>query len=113
MNGPVAPVLIWCPFPDGHSARAAARALIEAQLVACANIIPAIQSLYQWQGDVHEAEEIGVLFKSNARVLDLCRERLRAMHPYAEPAILAWECPGSLPETANWLAGLAGPKRTE
>jgi periplasmic divalent cation tolerance protein len=108
-----APVLIWCPFPDADGARAAAKGLIEAQLVACANIIPAVQSLYQWQGHVHEAEEIGVLFKSNARVLNLCMDRLRDGHPYAEPAILAWECPESLPETVNWLAGLSGPKLTE
>jgi len=103
-----APVLIWCPFPDADSARTAARTLIEEGLVACANIMPAMQSIYSWQGEINEAQETGVLFKSNAAVLARCMTRLRDIHSYSEPAILAWECPSSLPETANWLATLTG-----
>lgn len=102
------PALIWCPFPDVESARATARALVEAGLAACANIMSAMQSIYAWQGEVQEAAETGVLFKTNATVLPRCVAQLKDLHPYAEPAILAWECPASLPETIEWLAKLTG-----
>lgn len=102
------PVLIWCPFPDAESAKTAARALVEAGLAACANIMPGMQSIYQWQGAMQEASETGVLFKTNARLHEKCIARLRDLHPYAEPAILGWECPVSLPDTIEWLAGLTG-----
>ena len=116
MNAPSAmpaPVLIWCPFPDADTAHKVARALVEGGLVACANILPAMQSLYQWpidpeRGVVEEAQEVGVLFKTNAKVQAEAMARLAQWHPYAEPAILAWECPSSWPATAQWLAGLGG-----
>jgi len=102
------PALIWCPFPDAQSTQAASRALVEAGLAACANIMPAMQSIYAWQGEIQETAETGVLFKTNAHVLPACVARLKALHPYTEPAILAWECPSSLPETIEWLAKLTG-----
>lgn len=103
------PVLIWCPFPDVESAQAVARALVEAGLVACANIIPAMQSIYAWQGKMEEAQEVGVLFKTNAQRQAEAVEQLKALHPYEQPAILGWPCPASSAETMGWLAGLSAP----
>ncbi|MBB3956794.1 divalent-cation tolerance protein CutA [Novosphingobium sediminicola] len=107
MNVPV-PVLVWCPFPEAGSAKAASRALVEAGLAACANILPAMESVYAWQGAVHEGAEVGVLFKTNADLRERCIERLSELHPYEEPAILGWECPLSLPATMAWLGALKG-----
>jgi hypothetical protein len=45
--------------------------------------------------EIHEAQEVGVLFKSNVQAHSRCMTRLLALHPYSEPAILAWECPAS------------------
>jgi len=108
MNDLPAPMLIWCPFPDVESAQKAARVLIEESLAACANIMPVMQSIYSWQDEIHEAQEVGVLFKSNVQAHSRCMTRLLALHPYSEPAILAWECPASLPQTIGWLAKLVG-----
>jgi periplasmic divalent cation tolerance protein len=77
-------------------------------LAACANIMPVMQSIYSWQDEIHEAQEVGVLFKSNVQAHSRCMTRLLALHPYSEPAILAWECPASLPQTIGWLAKLVG-----
>ncbi|MDN8966444.1 divalent cation tolerance protein CutA, partial [Staphylococcus aureus] len=56
--------LIWCPFPDPAAAEAVAGTLLDAGLVACANILPAMRSLYVWQGERHADSEVGVLFKT-------------------------------------------------
>jgi periplasmic divalent cation tolerance protein len=100
--------LIWCPFADGEAAHAAAEALLDEGLVACANILPPIHSLYSWQGERGEASEVGVLFKTHASLLARAVERLEALHGYEAPAIVGWRADACGAATAEWLANLAG-----
>jgi periplasmic divalent cation tolerance protein len=100
--------LIWCPFADEARAEAAANSLLDEGLVACANFIPAMRSLYNWHGERGQAHECGVLFKTHATLLERATARLEAIHPYEAPAIVGWraDCAGSA--TTAWLQGLAG-----
>ncbi|HEU4650553.1 MAG TPA: divalent-cation tolerance protein CutA [Croceibacterium sp.] len=95
--------LIWCPFADEASAEAAARQLLDERLIACANIVPAMRSLYIWQGERGEAREVGVLFKTDATVLDRATARLAEIHPYDTPAVLGWRTDAAAGPTAEWL----------
>ena len=103
---PQGPALIWCPFPDAPSGAAVAKLLLDERLVACANIMPTMLSLFEWNGEREEATEAGVLFKTDAALLDRAIARLGEEHPYEEPAILAWRCDGASPGTAAWLGNL-------
>lgn len=98
--------LIWCPFPDSASAQDAAGVLLDEGLIACANVMPAMVSLYQWQGQRHQDEETGMLMKTDAALLARAIARLEALHPYETPAILGWRCDATTPATAAWLGGL-------
>ena len=98
--------LAWCPFPDEHSAAAAATALLDEGLIACANILPAMRSLYVWRGARESASETGVLFKTDSALLDKLVARIPELHPYDEPAILGWGCDAAAPATARWLGEL-------
>lgn len=98
--------LVWCPFPDADSAAGAAGHLLDERLVACVNVLPAMRSLYLWQGQRGEAQEAGALFKTDAALLDRVVSRLAELHPYQDPAILAWHCDAAAPGTAAWLGGL-------
>lgn len=100
------PALIWCPFPDVATASATARTLLDERLVACANILPAMIALFEWNGERGEAAEAGVLFKTDAALLDRAIARLGDEHPYDEPAILGWRCDAASPGTAAWLEAL-------
>lgn len=102
--------LIWCPFPDRDTARAVAATLIDERMVACANILGPVESLYVWQGVRGEAEEIAVLFKTDAAVLDAAIARMGALHPYETPAITGWRCDAAHPATAKWLTSELGPQ---
>jgi periplasmic divalent cation tolerance protein len=106
MSGPQGPALIWCPFPDAGTASAAAKVLLGERLIACANILPAILSLFEWNGAREEASETGVILKTDAALLDRAIARLGELHPYDEPAILGWRCDAAAPGTAAWLAAL-------
>lgn len=100
------PALIWCPFSDAPSAAATAKLLLDERLVACANILPAMLSLFEWQGERSEASEAGAIFKTDAALLDRAVARLAELHPYDEPAILGWRAEATTPGTAAWLGGL-------
>jgi len=97
--------LIWCPFADEASAAAAARQLLDERLIACANILPPMRSIYTWQGERGEAAEVGVLFKTDASVLDRATARLAEIHPYDTPAVLGWRTDTVAKPTAEWLRG--------
>ena len=101
------PALIWCPFGEEASAAAVAEQLLDEHLVACANIMPGVRSLYRWHGERGDARECAVLFKTDARLLDRAIGRLCALHPYDEPAAIGWRADSAAASTAAWLAGLA------
>jgi len=100
------PALIWCPFPDAAMAAATAKTLLDERLVACANIVPAMLSLFEWNGERGEATEAGALFKTDAALLARAITRLGEEHPYEEPAIVAWRCDAAAPATTAWLGAL-------
>jgi periplasmic divalent cation tolerance protein len=98
--------LIWCPFADAASAEAAANRMLDEGLVACANILPPMRSLYVWQGERGEAGEVGVLFKTDAALLDQAAARLAEIHPYDTPAVLGWRADAAAHPTSAWLRSL-------
>lgn len=101
--------LIWCPFADEDSAVRAAGILLDEGLVVCANILPAVRSLYRWQGERGESAECAVLFKTHATVLDRAVARLEAIHPYDCPAVVGWRADATGSAAGQWLATLAVP----
>jgi periplasmic divalent cation tolerance protein len=103
----VSAALIWSPFASEGQARAAANTLLDEGLIACANILPQVTSLYVWNGERGEAAEVGVLFKTTPGLLAKAVERLEAIHPYDTPAIVGWSADASGGATAEWLSTIA------
>lgn len=100
--------LIWCPFPDEAAASAAAGVLLGERLIACANLLPGVQSLFAWQGGRDEGAECGVLLKTTALLLDDAMRRIAELHPYDTPAIAGWTVRADA-GTLAWLrAGTRG-----
>ncbi|UIP07279.1 divalent-cation tolerance protein CutA [Erythrobacter sp. SDW2] len=98
--------LIYAPFPDRESARAVAGTLLGDRLIACANLLGEVESLYEWNGEQGEGREIGVLFKTDGSLLERAVARIEALHPYDTPAVLGWKCDAAGAETAAWLRAL-------
>ncbi len=107
--GTPGPALIWCPFANEEDAAGAARILLDEKLIACANIMPAMRSLYEWDGQRGDAREVGVLFKTNAALLDRAARRLEEIHPYDAPAVVGWAADAAGNATREWLGGLSDP----
>jgi len=100
--------LVWCPCPDEDTAKGLARTLVEEGLAACGNVIGPVHSVFSWQGEIGEANEFGLLLKTDARLLDRVVARLERAHPYSEPAVLGWRCEASGDATRAWLGMLTG-----
>ncbi len=96
-------LLVLSTFPDAATAERIAHELVDAKLAACANILPAIKSIYRWQDKIENAAETLAFFKTTvARFPDL-REKLRAAHPYEIPEIICLPIADGLPEYLRWV----------
>lgn len=80
--------IVFCSCPP-MEARRLAKLVIAQRLAACAQIIPQIQSLYWWQGQITEDQEALLLFKTEPSVLPALTAFLSAHHPYTVPEILS------------------------
>ena len=97
-------LLVFSTFPDPGTARDIARTLVAERLVACANLLPAVTSIYVWQGKQEEAAETLVLFKTPRALYTTLETRLRALHPYEVPEIVALELTAALPAYLQWVS---------
>ena len=94
-------VLTTCP--DAASAEHIAQALVEEGLAACVNILPPMHSIYRWKGKIERASEQLLVIKSaTARFPAIC-DRVRNLHPYELPEIIAVPIAEGLPEYLAWL----------
>ncbi len=90
--------------PDKDSARAIATACLKARLVACANILPKVESLFCWQGQIDSETETLLRLKTPAKHFDPVCEVIHRHHPYALPAIVALPVQAMGPGVADWVA---------
>ncbi|HEY8100413.1 MAG TPA: divalent-cation tolerance protein CutA [Burkholderiaceae bacterium] len=97
-------ILILTNMPDVQSAHALARQLVELKLAACVNILPGVQSVYRWQGENEEANEITVMIKTtHARYAEI-ESAIKGNHPYQVPEIIALPIVEALPDYLDWIA---------
>ena len=90
-------------FSDVETARTVARKLVENGIVACANIVPSLHSIYRWKGNVEEGEEVLAVFKLTAARWEDFMNRLRELHPYELPEIIRLNVAGGLPDYLRWI----------
>ena len=89
MPDPTPPVrLVLTTAGDSTDATRLARTLVEEQLAACATLIPAVQSIYRWQGQVEHATETLLLLKTGPAQLPALQARLHQLHTYQTPEFL-------------------------
>ena len=93
-----------CSCPDLASAERLAETLVGERLAACVNVLPGVRSVYRWQGAVERADEVLLLIKTTRDRLDAVAARVRALHPYELPELLAVEAVGGLPDYLDWVA---------
>lgn len=107
---PSGELLVISNFGTAGEARSAARLLVEERLAACANLIPQIESIYRWQGLVETATETMVLFKMTREGYPAFEARLKQLHSYEVPEIIAFGVETGLPGYLRWVQENCGSR---
>ncbi len=95
-------VLTTCA--DAEQSQAVARALVEERLAACVNIIPQVQSVYLWRGSLQSDAEYLLVIKSRADKFAAIETRIKALHSYEVPEIIAVPVTQGSAEYLAWIA---------
>ena len=96
-------VIAISTFPDVETARKISRELVDSALVACANIIPAVESIYYWKEKVETSAESLAIFKLTAARYSEFESRLRALHPYDVPEVVRLNIAGGSADYLRWI----------
>ncbi len=97
--------LVLTTFANAEDAAKAVRILVDEQIVACGTILPGARSIYRWKDAIEDTEELVVLFKTSAERYPAVEERLRAIHPYETPEIIALDAAAVSRDYAEWVIG--------
>jgi periplasmic divalent cation tolerance protein len=97
--------VVFVTAPDVKTARHLAKLALEARLVACANLIPKIESHYWWQGKIERSPEVLILFKTTRRRLSRLEKLIHDKHPYDTPEFVVVALNAGSEKYLGWLAG--------
>ena len=102
------PVLVYATFPDLATAERIGSSLIDRRLAACVNILPAMISIYEWQGKRERAAEVVMIAKTRDAVADDTMAAIVEAHPYDNPAVLLLPVTAGAEKFCAWIAEQTG-----
>ena len=101
-------VLALSTFPDRETACSICNQLVTDKFAACANILPAVESIYRWKEKIESGNETLVLFKLSENRQSAFQEKLCSLHPYEVPEIIFVSISSGLPEYLHWVVENCG-----
>jgi periplasmic divalent cation tolerance protein len=101
-------ITVFAVFADPAEAQRIGMAVVEEQLAACVNILGPCRSIYRWEGAIESATETPALFKTTLDKADALIERVKALHSYSAPAIVAWPIERLSTDYADWIETTLG-----
>ncbi len=90
-------------FPSIEVAREVSRILVEKKLVACVNLVTAVESIYEWEGKVCEEKEVLLMMKTTESKLTALEISLVELHPYDVPEFIVIEIKSGHQPYLDWL----------
>jgi periplasmic divalent cation tolerance protein len=102
-------VVLLVTAPSAEAAAVLARTLVEERLCACGNVVPAVRSIYRWEGKVHDDAEALLVLKTERRLVDAVKARLPEIHPYQVPELLVLPVEDGLAPYLEWVGSVLRP----
>ena len=96
---------VYVTAADAGEARRIGRALVEEDLAACVNVLPSHTAIYRWEDELEEGAECAFLAKTTAARFEALRARIRALHSYALPCIVAFPAETGDADFLDWVRG--------
>lgn len=101
--------IVLVTAPDRKSARSLAKAALTDKLVACANLIPGVESHYWWQGKLERGNEILIVLKTTRSKLGALEKLILAHHPYDTPEIVSLPIDSGTARYLAWIQSNVSP----
>lgn len=79
------------------------RALVEAGLAACVNVLPGIRSIFRWEGKVSDEREVLMIIKSRADLFGQLTQEVKRLHSYTVPEVIAFPIAYGAPDYLAWI----------
>ncbi|MPY69392.1 MAG: divalent cation tolerance protein CutA [Alphaproteobacteria bacterium] len=95
--------LVYMTASSTEEAARLAEALVGENLAACVNVIDGMTSWYRWEGAVQNGREVVVLAKTRAALVDALTARVKALHSYSVPCVVALPIAGGNPDFLRWI----------
>jgi periplasmic divalent cation tolerance protein len=102
-------LFVYMTAGSAEEARRIARALVEERHAACVNLIEGMRSVYRWRDAVEEASEVVMIAKTTAGGFDRLARRVRELHSYECPCIVALPVRDGDPGYLDWIRGQTAP----
>ena len=102
MNAECLVVLVTCP--SRAVARRIAKALVTKRLAACVNVLPGVESTFQWKGKIDQCREVLLLIKTTSRRFESLARALKHLHPYEVPEIIALRVTAGAAPYLRWVS---------
>ena len=83
-------------------------ALVSERLAACVNLLPAMQSIYRWDGKVQQEAEVAMLAKTRTELIERLTRRVLELHSYECPCVVAVPIEGGNPAFLEWVRSESG-----
>ncbi len=96
-------MLVFCTCENQPQGMQIGEALVRERLAACVNILPPIQSIYRWEGNIETAEEVLLLIKTTRDRFPALRDRIQQLHSYDTPEIIAIPITDGSEKYLAWL----------
>ena len=103
MSNDIDYLLVLSTCPGSISAKKMAQELVSDKLAACVNIIPNVNSYFSWVGKVDTANEHMLVIKTTKNCYDALEKRIKKLHPYELPEIIAVPIHTGFAEYLNWI----------
>ncbi|HEX3857913.1 MAG TPA: divalent-cation tolerance protein CutA [Verrucomicrobiae bacterium] len=95
--------IVLVTAPDLNTARALAKAALKSKLIACANLVPKIESHYWWQGKIKSGTEVLLILKTQKSKLPALETLILAKHPYDTPEFLVLPLNSGSKKYLDWI----------
>lgn len=95
--------ILMCTCPDATCAEKIATQLVQKRLAACVNILPGLQSVYEWQGKVQTDSECQLIIKTTVHNLDAIEALVNELHPYELPELIVVPVSEGSADYLNWI----------
>jgi periplasmic divalent cation tolerance protein len=97
-------ISVYVTAANAEEAKRIASAAVRERLAACANILGKIRSIYWWDGAVQEEDEVALLLKTREELFEPLAARIKALHSYRVPCIVALPIAAGNPDYLAWIA---------